>query len=109
MLLLVQRQRTIERHEATIALQQELLARERAATRDSHTALIRIGRLLSLQVSKRQLLPGPELLWRGCQHLRLYTRGWRVGRATADRTARSPPVARSVSRPGARRASLRDA
>ena len=62
-----------------------LQKRGRPPAQDICTATIRIARLLGFQPSKRQPLPGPTLLWRGDQHLRLYTKAWRTGRAAADR------------------------
>ena len=56
--------------------------------RDSRTVMIRIARLVGFQPSKRQPLPGPELLWRGYHQLRFATLVWRATRAIADR---APP------------------
>ena len=56
--------------------------------RDSRTVMIHIARLVGFQPSKRQPLPGPELLWRGYHQLRFATLVWRATRATADR---APP------------------
>ena len=58
--------------------------RARVPARDSRTAMVRIGHLVGSQPSKPQPLPGPGLLWRDYQRLRIYTQDWRVARAAAD-------------------------
>ena len=61
--------------------------RGRPPAQDIRTVMIRIARLVGFQPSKQQPLPGPELLWRGYERLRLATHAWRVVRATADRAS----------------------
>ena len=62
--------------------------RGRPPAQDIRSVTIGIARLVGFQPSKRQPLPGPTLLWRGYQDLRLYTKGWRTRRTAADR---APP------------------